>query len=60
MVWDEIKDDMLCREVLLLGPYLFKPRTRERGNAWESISENLIASKTVILKLMPAQSTEGC
>ena len=37
MVWDEKKDDMLSREVLLFEPYQFKPRTRERGNAWKAI-----------------------
>ena len=47
MVWDEEKDDMLCREVLLCEPYQFKPRTRERGTAWKAISKNLMASETV-------------
>ena len=50
MVWDEKKDDMLCREVLLFEPYQFKPWTRERGNAWKAISENLMASKSVNFK----------
>lgn len=43
MVWDNTKDEMLCREVLLFEPYQFKPRSRERGNAWKAISENLTA-----------------
>ena len=47
MVRDEKKDDMLCREVLLFEPYLFKPQMGEKGNAWKAISENLMASKTV-------------
>ena len=46
MVWDEKKDDMLCREVLL-----FEPRTRKRRNVWKAISQNLIASKTVNFKV---------
>ena len=42
---------MLCREVLLFEPYQFKPRTKERRNAWKAISENLMASKTVNFKV---------
>ena len=51
MVWDEKKDDILCRENLLFEPYQFKPQTRERGNAWKTISENLMASKTINFKV---------
>ena len=45
------KNDMLCREVLLFEPYQFKPRTRERRNAWKAIPENLMVSKTVNFKV---------
>ena len=51
MIWDEKKDDILCREVLLFEPYQFKPQTGEKRNAWEAISENLMASKTVNFKV---------
>ena len=37
MVWK--KDELLCREVLLLEPYKFKARSR--GSAWKEISEAL-------------------
>ena len=43
MVWNSEKDETLCREILLFEPYQFKERTRERGNAWKSIAENLNA-----------------
>ena len=33
MVWDNEKDEYLCRELLLFGPYLPKPRTVARVNA---------------------------
>ena len=42
---------MLCREVLLFEPYQFKPPTKGRGNAWKTISENLMASKTINFKV---------
>ena len=51
MVWDKKKNDLLCREVLPFEPYQFKPRTKERGNAWNAILENLMAGKTVNFKV---------
>ena len=33
MVWDNEKDEYLCREVLLFEPYLHKPRTVAHGSA---------------------------
>ena len=43
MVWDNEKDECLCREVLLFEPYLYKPRTVARGNAWKQIAAQLAA-----------------
>ena len=51
MVWNDNKDEMLCREVLLFEPYQFKPRSHERGNAWKAIAENLNASVTCSFKV---------
>ena len=51
MVWNDNKDEMLCREVLLFEPYQFKPRSHERGNAWKAIAENLNASVTFSFKV---------
>ena len=36
MVWENEKDEYLCREVLLFEPYLHKPRTVARGSARSS------------------------
>ena len=41
MVWDNEKDEYLCREVLLFEPHLHKPRTVARGNAWKVIAAQL-------------------
>ena len=46
MVWNAEKDELLCEEVLLFEPFRFKTRTKERGNAWKSIAENLNDSTT--------------
>ena len=44
MVWNNNKDEILCREVLLLELYQFKLHSHERGNVWKAIAENLSAS----------------
>ena len=41
MVWTDVKDKLLCREILLCEPYKFKARTKERGNVWKIIANNL-------------------
>ena len=41
MVWTDEKDELLLREILLFEPFQYKPRTKERGNAWKSIADNL-------------------
>ena len=51
MMWNDNKDDMLCREVLLFEPYQFKLCSHERGNAWKVIAETLNASVAWSLKV---------
>ena len=41
MVWDDHEDDMLVREILLFEPFKFKQCTKERGNAWKMVADNL-------------------
>ena len=41
IVWNDQKDELLCREILLLEPYKFKAGTREKGNLWKAIADNL-------------------
>ena len=41
MVWNNDKDVLLCREILVVEPYKFKEKTRERGTAWTLLSDNL-------------------
>ena len=41
MVWIDRKDDLLLREILLFKPFEFKPRTKERGNNWKMVADNL-------------------
>ena len=43
MRWTETHDILLCREILLMKPYQFKPGTKESGTAWTSVSDDLNA-----------------
>ncbi len=41
MSWSQEHDLLLCKEILLERPYLFKHGTRERGKCWDRIANNL-------------------
>eukprot|EP00794_Sanderia_malayensis_P012409 gene12409-13693_t len=41
MLWTSENDQLLLREVIAIEPYLMKPYTRERGQAWTEIAQNL-------------------
>lgn len=43
MKWSEMHDLYLCREVLFIKPYQFKPGSACSGNAWTSIANDLCA-----------------
>lgn len=38
MKWTEDHDIMLCREVLVVQPFQYRPKSAERGNAWTSVA----------------------
>ena len=46
MVWNVQKDVVLCREILLMEPYKFKVRSRDRRKIWKDIAEHLNSSST--------------
>ncbi|XP_065063939.1 calponin homology domain-containing protein DDB_G0272472-like [Rhopilema esculentum] len=41
MTWTLEHDTLLCREILVEEPYLFKMGTRERGHSWDNVANNL-------------------
>ena len=42
MLWNDQKDEFLCREILLFELQKFKARTKEeRANSWKAIADNL-------------------
>ncbi len=42
-IWKAGHEKYLIREVLLVEPYLYKQQTKERGEAWKVITQNLNA-----------------
>ena len=41
MTWTSEKDEALCKEILLLEPFRFRPRTKESGTTWSQVAEDL-------------------
>ena len=46
MTWTYDHDILLCREILVEEPYRFKAGTRDKGQAWEKIANNLNGNNT--------------
>jgi len=42
MVWTQEKEVLLCREVVNVEPYKFKEKTKERGQCWTRICNDLL------------------
>ena len=41
MKWTTLHDVYLCREILAIQPFQYKPRTKESGNAWQKLADDL-------------------
>ena len=46
MTWTYDHDFLLCREILVQELYRFKAVSRDRGQAWEKIANNLNGNST--------------
>ena len=51
MVWNDAKDEALCKEILLFELYQYKERTKEKGNCWKLKAENLNQIKSMSFKV---------
>ena len=62
MVWNNEKDELLCHEVLLMEPYHYKTRSRERGNVWKQIADalNLISTGSTFFRIDACAVRERC
>lgn len=47
MKWSEKHDVFLCREILFMKPYRFKPGGPQSGSAWTNIASDLCEVKEV-------------
>ena len=47
MRWTEEHNIVLCREVLVVQPYQYRPKSAERGSAWTSIANELNAVQEI-------------
>ena len=47
MTWTKEKDEALCKEILLIEPFRYRPRTKESGNAWSQVAEDLNQIKSL-------------
>ena len=50
-IWKREHDTCLIREVLVVEPYIYKPLSKERGNAWKQIGENLNQIQNPVFKV---------
>ena len=62
LVWNNEKDELLFREVLLMEPYQHKGRRRERGNIWKQIADalNLISTESTFFRVDARVVCERC
>ena len=47
MKWAKEHDIMLCREVLIVHPHQYRPKSSERGNAGRTIANDLDAVQEI-------------
>ena len=41
MIWTEEQDDALCKQILVIEPFRYRPRTNQSGSAWSKIAGEL-------------------
>ena len=41
MKWSEFSDTLLVREILVIEPYQFIPKSKERGQTWAEVARNV-------------------
>lgn len=59
MTWTSEKDEALCKEILLLEPFRFRPRTKESGTTWSQVAEDLRQIKSLNILLIRELSEIG-
>lgn len=62
MVWNSVKNELICREVLLMEPYQYKTGSREQGNVRKKRADalNLISTKNIFFRVNARALSERC
>ena len=47
MTWTPEKDEALCKQIIIMEPFRFRPRTKESGNAWSQVADDLKQIKSL-------------
>ena len=58
MKWTKLHDIYLCREVLAVEPFQFKPGSKQAGNAWQMVAEDLNLNTQKVLFCVTKQSVK--
>ncbi|CAB3982780.1 Hypothetical predicted protein, partial [Paramuricea clavata] len=51
MIWTQEQDDALCKQILLIEPFRFRPRTNQSGSAWSKVSDELNKMASLQMKV---------
>ena len=51
MIWTQEQDDALCKQILLIEPFWFRPRTNQSGSAWSKVSDELNKMASLQMKV---------
>ena len=51
MIWTLEQDDALCKQILLIEPFRFRPRTNQSGSAWSKVSDELNKMASLQMKV---------
>ena len=62
MICNNEKNELFCREVLLMEPYQCKARSRARGNVWKQIADalNLNSTESTFFRVGARAVRERC
>ena len=51
MSWTEEQDDALCKQILVIEPFRYRPRTNQSGSAWSKVAGELNKMTSLQMKV---------
>ena len=52
MSWTEEQDDALCKQILVIEPFRYRPRTNQSGSAWSKVAGELNKMTSLQMKVV--------